>query len=428
MIATILTSMILSQEELNMGIYAINTKDHAIICDKRSNASLMPASTMKVITTAAALAILGEEERFQTHLEYDGSIDKEGVLHGNLYIRGGGDPSLGHNRIKGSLTSDALMQLWCQSVQSLGVKVVRGKVIENTSSWEKARAAPSWLWEDLGNYYGAGPSPLSFHENFYTLTFRPGKKVGDEAHILRMEPDEVGVLLENEVKTGPIGSGDQACIYGGENSFTQTVRGTIPMGVEEFSIRGAIPNPAAYLVRLFSKSLNQNGITILGENIKEEKEKKVFHTTSSPPVKEIVKWTNRNSINLYAEHLLKKMGEKKFGFGSFATGIQAVSDFLQENKLDLSGFHMADGSGLSRKNLVTAKLLVSVLELMKENKAFVDSLAVNKERIKAKSGYMTQTRASCGYSGDIVYAIIINQCLDKEIDQKLDRFLFELSR
>src|SRR5579872_5093701 len=161
-------------DHASVSAYAVNIKTGKVVMDENSDKSLMPASCVKAITTAAALQILGPEMRFQTDLEYDGTIDSEGTLQGNLYIRGGGDPCLGSDRIEGVLSWDKQIVCWADVVAKLGIKRIEGEVIGDSSRWEKALAPPCWMWGDLGNYYGAGASALTFHENLYTLTFKPG--------------------------------------------------------------------------------------------------------------------------------------------------------------------------------------------------------------------------------------------------------------
>ena len=108
-------------------------------------------------------------------------------------------------------------------------------------------AVPSWLWEDLGNYFGAGASALSFHENYYSVSLKPGKKVGDKTSVLLFDPPQKGLSFHNETTTGPEGSGDLSCIYGSEFSPLQYIRGKIPLGIDQFVVKGAIPDPANIL-------------------------------------------------------------------------------------------------------------------------------------------------------------------------------------
>ena len=142
-----------SIDHATLGIYALDSRTGEVLADTNSGLSLTPCSCMKIVTTAAALQILGAETRFKTHLEYSGTLDANHILHGNLYIRGGGDPCLGSDRISGSLSWEKQIAAWADAVEALGIVAIAGKVIGDASKWEKALAAPSWSWEDLGNYY-----------------------------------------------------------------------------------------------------------------------------------------------------------------------------------------------------------------------------------------------------------------------------------
>ncbi len=421
---------ILGEDHATMSIYAVQSDTGEVLIDKRSDLSLMPASCMKIVTTAAALHLLGEEYRFETHLEYDGVIDENKTLCGNLYIRGGGDPCLG----SGASTSfpwEKQIALWADAIQKLGIQRIEGKVIGDASKWETALAAPSWNWEDLGNYYGAGACALSFHENCYFLTFKPGNKAGERADILRTDPPLINLNLQNEVKTGPSGSGDGTCIYGSEYSPVQFVRGTIPAAVKEFTIRGAIPDPARTCADLLSKQLEERGIPILQKTIPQST-RVAFHTTYSPALKEIVHLINQNSVNLYAEHLLKKMGEVALGDGSTAAGTKAVTNFWRSQNIDLAGFHMADGSGLSRKNLITTKQLVSILLKMKKTDffpLFFESLPLKDGVMRAKSGSMAFVKGYAGYTGNIAFAVLFNQYPNhQKMNEEIGEVLADLNK
>lgn len=396
--------------------YAVDGQTGEVLLDDHSGKSLVPASCMKVVTTAAALHLLGPETRFCTTLEYDGNLDEQGVLHGNLYIRGEGDPCLGSERFA---PWHQQLDLWADAIEKLGVRRIEGAVIGDATAWEAQGAIGSWALEDTGNYYGASPSALSFHENSYSLTFQPGETVGSKTQILRLDPPIEGLTLHNEVLTGPVGSGDQACIF--DSGFShQCVRGTLPLGVPEFTIKGAIPNPAATCAHLLSCHLAFRGISSATTSLAPQP-RTPFHTTLSPPVKEIVYWTNQKSVNLYAEHLLRKMGN-----GSTSEGIRAVTAFLTASGIDLKGFHMVDGSGLSRQNCITAKQLVSILLLMKDSPLFLASLPQQSDGSVAKPGSMSRIRGLAGFKDNAVFAILINQTFDPDTRAKIHAALSSL--
>lgn len=409
-------------EHASISLYAVHMPSGKVLIDEDSDKSLSPSSSLKIFTTAAALHLLGPKAHFETTLEYDGSIDEKGVLHGNVYIKGGGDPCLGSERTSAANSWQMQIDLWADALQKAGIRNIEGSVIGDASLWEKALAVPSWLWEDIGNYYGVGASALTFHENYYTLYFKPGNAVGDKATIIKTVPEVPHLSFQNEVTTGPVGSGDQACIYGMEFFPVQYVRGTVPAGVSEFTIKGAIPDPAHFCAKILSKRLQERGISLTNRPLPLQQKRTALQTTLSPSLEEIVYWTNQKSVNLYAEHLLKKMGEAVEHEGSTAAGIKAITDFWKKQGIDLRGFNLADGSGLSRKNLVTTRQFVSVLCFMKKSPYFAEfykSLPQKTELIHAKSGFMSLARGYAGYAGDIAFALLINQCPDTKVSGKI---------
>jgi D-alanyl-D-alanine carboxypeptidase/D-alanyl-D-alanine-endopeptidase (penicillin-binding protein 4) len=397
-----------------LSIYAVDTKTNKVLLEENSDKNLIPASCMKIVTTAAALSLLGPDMCFETKLQYNGYIDENGILHGNIYIYGGGDPCLGSDRTPSSLSWKKQLAVFVLAIKNLGIKKIKGSVIGDSSKWERVGTIPSWESNDTGNYYGAGAYALSFHENFYTLTFEPGTFIGEETKIIRIDPKIPKMTIKNQVKTGPIDSGDLACIYGSEFSYERVAKGTVPAGIKEFSIKGSIPVPYLTVAELLLKALKANGILVEKKSIFKKK-RTTFHTTYSPPLKEIIHWTNQKSINLYAEHLLKAIGK-----GSTNNGIRTVKNWLTSEGIDLKGFKMADGSGLSKKNAISAKQLVSILLKMTASpyfQIFYDSLPTQKWNARAKSGTMTSVKGYAGFKKNLAFAFLINQniILDKTL-------------
>ena len=404
-------------------MYAIDSSSGQVLIDEHSELSLIPASCIKIVTTATALLLLTPDAQFQTQLEYDGIINQQGTLEGNLYIRGGGDPCLGSSRVPPSLGWKEQLLLWAQAVHERGIRSIAGRIIGDATLWEESLVLPGWAYEDVGNYYGIGASALTFHENLYSLTFEPGTAQGDKTNILRTEPPLSRLQFLNEVTTGAKGSGDRACIYGSEFSYKKRVSGTVPSGVEEFHIKGAMPNPAESCASLLKTVLTQRGIPVLDKEYTEVEPRTPFHTTYSPPIKEIISWTNKRSVNLYAEHLLKELGS-----GSTAAGIYVIKDFWKKAGVNLKGFHMEDGSGLSRQNCLTTKQLVEILLYVKKSPRFpifLHSLPTVCG-CKAKSGAMALIRGYAGFKGNVIFAVLVNQNLDPDIKRKLEDVLIDL--
>ncbi len=388
-----------------------------------SDFSLAPASCLKLFTTAAALDILGPAFRFETKLYYSGEISADGVLKGKLIIRGGGDPTLGSGRVKGALKLNVLMQSWVDAVTNAGIKTIDGAVIADDLLFNGASVPGNWLWIDLGNYYGAGISALSIHDNLYRLFLHPGKKEGAAVQVLRTEPQITELIFENQLRTGAPGSGDQAYIYRAPGSFHAVLRGTVPAGVKEFSIKGSLPQPALFCARLFTSALRKNGITVLKEAERlvqtgSYEKLNLFNTTLSPFLSEIVSVLNKRSVNLYAEQLLRMLSIKEKGDGSLEDGLRILKEFLIRKKVTNAGLHLEDGSGLSPNNLITTKMMVQLLKaeyISPDFKTFYESLSlagdsgdmgffkifgknsIIEKKCRIKSGYIQGVRSHSGY-------------------------------
>ncbi|MDN3507312.1 MAG: D-alanyl-D-alanine carboxypeptidase/D-alanyl-D-alanine-endopeptidase [Simkaniaceae bacterium] len=379
----------------------IDTMSGEAVLEKSSSDTMSPASCMKIVTTGAALGMLGRNYRFETKLMHDGLV-KDGILQGNLYIVGSGDPTLGDARYSGwkKQISD-----WQKALADFGIQKISGKVIGDASLWDENLIEPSWLVEDIGNYYGAGACALNFHCNSYTLTFRPGKNIGEITSIVETDPPNLGFTLENLVTTGPVNSGDQACIY----SHDMTVRGTIPAGVTTFSIRGALRDPANTCAMLLSRAVDAQ------EKPFPTSDRKLIHTHHSPPLYEIVKTTNQKSDNIYAEALFKACGKST-----------SITNYWKSMGIDTTSCIIADGSGLSLKNSLTPKALVAMLQTLRSNQDFVASLQTRKEGIQAKTGSSSTQACLAGYYNGKTFAIFTQNSGMKLTD--LDTFITTLNR
>ncbi|MBI4649513.1 MAG: D-alanyl-D-alanine carboxypeptidase/D-alanyl-D-alanine-endopeptidase [Bacteroidia bacterium] len=227
------------------GFYAIDVNTGEILVEFNPDLSMVPASVQKIITTAAALEILGKNFRFCTTLEYDGEIDENGTLNGNIFIRGGGDPALGSDRFKKHYFEPSFWDRWCDSIKRLGIKKINGSVIGDAGIFDEEVTPPTWAWGDIGNYYGASPSGLSVYENMYSIFLNSGPKAGDTTEIAGIEPEIPGLCFENYVKSADV-KDDEAFIYGAVYTNVCRIRGSIPKGQKRFEIKGSIPDPAFF--------------------------------------------------------------------------------------------------------------------------------------------------------------------------------------
>ncbi|MEM9990218.1 MAG: D-alanyl-D-alanine carboxypeptidase/D-alanyl-D-alanine-endopeptidase, partial [Bacteroidota bacterium] len=167
-------------ETLQAGAFSMTAIDIAsgeVIATYAPDKSLIPASSLKVITTATALSLLGADFQFKTELQYDGILEN-GVLNGNLYIKGYGDPTLASDQMKGATSLKPLMKTWAAAIQKAGIRQITGKIIGDDTYFDGVLAGDMWSWADLGNYYGAGAWGLNLHENFYYLDFQQVNQLG----------------------------------------------------------------------------------------------------------------------------------------------------------------------------------------------------------------------------------------------------------
>ncbi|MEM9079867.1 MAG: D-alanyl-D-alanine carboxypeptidase/D-alanyl-D-alanine-endopeptidase [Verrucomicrobiota bacterium] len=375
--------------------------------------ALIPASVQKALTTATALHLLGPDFTFQTRLYQSGQ---------NLIILGGGDPLLASTNLNVEFPA------WHQALLDAGLTEISGTLIADPSRFEDRTTPNQWLWGDLGNYYGAGPSGLNFHRNQYTLTFAPGP-IGSPARLLSTIPKPPGVTFDNHIRTGPSGSGDQGYVYGGPRRTLITLRGTIPTG-DNFQIKGALPDPPLLCLHAFKDYLEENNFPVA--NIKVQRnadriDETLLHTTTSPTLAKLIIPTNQKSINLNADSIFKALTPR----GTTTASTQAFRKLWQSKGLDLTGLDLHDGSGLSPQNLVTPAQITAILKATANSEhrdPFTRSLAVAgrsgtlrsfgrgtacENRIIAKTGSMTRVRSFAGYlrakSGKkFAFALLIN--------------------
>lgn len=413
--------------------------------------SLVPASIMKVITTATALEVFGPEYRFTTRLSYTGIIQND-TLFGDLQITGGGDPTLGSGYFP---ENNRFLEIWSEAIRRTNIRVIKGNLIVDGTIYESQSIPDTWIWEDMGNYYGAGASGISVFDNMYEIHLKSDIEAGKLTQLIRVTPEIPFLELKNEVMSSDQNS-DQAYVFGSPMDSKRIIRGTIPKNQPDFVVKASVPDPAVLLASEFRNSLTLKNITITGitkfEKFRSESAIQIS-VIQSPPLKDIIKVTNHESVNLFAEHLLKHLAFQKSGLGTTKNGCKFIKEFWQEKGLDMTGFYMNDGSGLSRFNSFTPQLVVNILNFMKTKSAhfatFYHSLpspgngtltVFNKENfpdenLRAKSGSMTRVRCYAGYlttiSGrQLSFAIMLNNFsgTQSETGRKIEELLVQLRK
>ena len=427
-----------------------------------------PASVLKTVATATALEILGDDYRFPTSLEYDGSI-KEGVLNGNLYIKGSGDPSLGSahfapDRNAYTPAKNKFVPEWIAALKKAGIRKIAGAVVSDERIFDTEGASIKWLREDMGNYYAPGSYGVSVFDNMYKLYLKSGA-AGSRPVVTGTEPELPGVCFTNYLKAAPVSS-DSAYIIGAPLAGERYLYGVVPANRERYVLKGDIPDPALFLAEYLTVCLEREGIAVGKEptcyRIESEAgrwktvERKTIVTTYSPTLKEIAGVTNHVSHNLFADALVKTVGlqyipRKNEVISSFGRGVRVVAAHWDRKGLDVFPLRMHDGSGLAPADKVSAEFIADLLVYMATKsdyaEAFIESLPQAgiegsvrnflkgsglQGKARLKSGGITGVRSYAGYitkdGKRYAVAVFSNNyaCSMSEMTKGLEKLLLQL--
>ena len=299
--------------------------------DKNSRVGMVPASCLKVVTSVVAMDLLGKDYSYKTVLSYNGTI-KNGVLDKPLYLSASGDPTLGSWRWKHTNRQSVMNKIF-QSVQQAGITSFPG-IIVDVSAWGSQTIPNGWVWEDIGNYYGAGCSALNWNENQFDILLKPGKKIGDKVEIISKNTAGKERLV-SELTTASKGSGDQAYAYYSLDNSNIYLRGTIPLGTESFSIKAAAANGVSHFAESVQAEIKKSGSTDSVFIIACSEACAAFTSSTavpictfeSPGLDSINYWFLKKSINLYGEALVKSIGFEISKSGTTDSGISVIRDF-----------------------------------------------------------------------------------------------------
>jgi D-alanyl-D-alanine carboxypeptidase/D-alanyl-D-alanine-endopeptidase (penicillin-binding protein 4) len=396
----------------SLSFIVADATDGSIIFAAQPQLGMVPGSTLKVITSATALSVLGENYRFKTEVSYQGTITN-GVLKGNIIIKGSGDPTLGSDRYA-STTKNVIYAKILDALKQAGIKKITGEIIADDAIWDSQSLPDGWIWQDIGNYYGASTNAVCWGENEFDVNFSPAVTIGKPVSMLNEKQIYPFLKLVNEVNTGSSGSGDQ--VYGYSSPYHDFIylRGTYAQNLKK-TIRFALPDAAlamAYDVHVF---LNQNGIQSLGFNtsrrlqlqfITIKETPKILLTLESPKLSDIIYQFNQKSLNLYGEQLLRVMSPDN----SIAKGLTFIKNFWKNKGLASASLNIYDASGLSPANRVSAKAMVEVLLAAKKESWFntyLNSFPIY-NNMKMKSGTIGDVLCYTGYHENMCFTIMVN--------------------
>jgi D-alanyl-D-alanine carboxypeptidase/D-alanyl-D-alanine-endopeptidase (penicillin-binding protein 4) len=435
----------------SLSIQIIDLDNDSSLASYHEYASLMCASTAKLFSTSSALKILGNNYQAQTRFYTNGYVDSLGILRGDLWIRGGGDVSLGSKYFNDEGNEFNFMHDWLDSLKNNGLKGIDGRLITDGSEFGYAGVPDGWGWSDMGNYYGVGASGINFFDNTLKYYFKTGKP-GESVQFIGTNPVIDDLFFQHDILAENIRK-DYSYIYGSPYSKVRFGHGSLPAYKDSFCVKGSMPDPEMQLAIEFGRYLEDSSFNI-SKGVFANRflpEKSVHYDSlnhlfsySGKSVIDIVNKTNLYSVNLYAEGLLNLLGYYYTGKGSTNSGISTVYR-LWRNKVSAAGLSLKDGSGLSRKNAVSSSHFCQLLKAIYSSDIYADfkgslSVAGNKgtmkyvcrrqkgeNRIFAKSGTLSNVKAYSGYvqteSGkNLAFALIANNfnCSKSQIVNKME--------
>jgi D-alanyl-D-alanine carboxypeptidase/D-alanyl-D-alanine-endopeptidase (penicillin-binding protein 4) len=393
-----------------------------VLFEHHARRSFIPASSLKTVTTATALEILGPEFRFQTELRATAPMT-EGVIEGDLVIVGGGDP----------LLSLAHVKAWAAELKSRGLVRVKGRVVGDGRLFPGTIFADFWNWGDIGNAYGSAVSGLNLEHNRYEAVFDAGDKEGAPARFVKAYPDVAGVQWINEVLTGAAGSGDGVVIHGGERTGVIHLRGSAPLGMEGFVVGGAVPDPERFAAHHLREALVAAGVSVEGaavsvHSLAQQAEPlpqaaNTLITHQSDSLLDLITSIHATSDNHETECLYRLLGVR---------AKKAPDDVVREHWLGrglvFEGLRMVDGCGLARADFIRPIDLAKLQYLAAHGPhgdAYKKSLLSKEDgSLRWKGGAMSGVRTVTGYvvgasDEELCFAFMANHYSDEDAVSKL---------
>jgi D-alanyl-D-alanine carboxypeptidase/D-alanyl-D-alanine-endopeptidase (penicillin-binding protein 4) len=428
--------------DARIGVLVVAQDDGRVLYERRADRALTPASNQKILTAIAALSAFGPTHQFVTQIYADAPPDAEGGVD-VLAIRGGGDPSL---------TSEQYWRL-AANLRLLGIRKIRNGLLLDASAFDGERWHPSW-GQTSARAYHAPVAALSANYGAFSATVEPGAKPGDAVRVL-LDPPVSHLRLHNRAKTGNSKARRNLAVdrmrSGGVEEVV--VSGTVRAASKSKAYHRSVLDPVRYAGSVFRAQLEANGIAVEGKNrLGAVPESMVLlDEFKGKSLADAVQLFLKYSNNTMGEMLVKALGVRSVGVGSWSTGIAAVREELERLGIDVAGLSIVDGSGLSYENRVTPRALVSALSVAKASfdfgPEFIAALPIAAadgtlekrtegaaNRLRAKTGLLTRVTTLSGYavSADgrpLVFSILVNGFSggDEAAMAAVDRFASQLT-
>lgn len=411
-----------------VGVCAV-TLDGDTLAFHNGNGLFVPASNMKLVTTASAISSLGADYRYRTCIAVSGEV-RDSVLYGNVFIVGGGDPTIAY---PGS--PEKVFTSWMNMLSAAGIRKIEGKVVGDGGFFPGMKEHPTWELADTGTYYGTGTSGLQFAGNTLNFKVAPGQCPGDSIAVEQSFPATPWMNFSYDCTTGEKGTGDQLYLYTADYSENAVLRGTYACGKKPKVVGCSNKFPELTCAREFALFLESHGISADGFAAGATPEDAVkLGETLSAPLREIIVPLNKDSDNFLAETVFRTMGRELAGDAGYDSCTRVEKSVLDSIGVSGDGnFVIVDGSGLSSKDFISPAIICRILRHMLEKDssgAFLNSLpragidgTVSsflpglpdevRHSFHLKSGSMGGVRAYSGYylpknGTPVIFSVIIN--------------------
>jgi len=422
---------------------------------RNSGTLVMPASNMKLLTLAVAADRLGWDYRYETRLEATGPID-QGVLHGDLVVVGGGDPTIA----PADAAPSPVFAEWIDALRQAGISRVDGRIVGDDRLFEGAGLGPGWSWDYLAAGYAAPTSALSYNTNQVALQIAPGAVAGDPASI-DVLPAGHGLFVENEVTTGAAGAPASVDLIRMPGDARLVVRGAVPAGGGPVARSAAVDEPAKFFAESFRLAVEAAGIPVrdgawaVGDLAAPPADagRTVLARHLSAPLSEFAGPFMKASVNFDSEMLVRTIGLVATNHGTTTAGRDAERLTLEAWGVPPDAVVIADGSGLSRYNFVSADAVVAVLTHVWQDDrlrdpfvaalpvAGVDGTLASRMRgtalagrVEAKTGTIANVRALSGFletssGGHLAFSAIVNNFTapSADVDAIVERALLKIA-
>jgi serine-type D-Ala-D-Ala carboxypeptidase/endopeptidase (penicillin-binding protein 4) len=419
----------------NWGVVIQSLKSGEYFYKRNEDKFFVPASNLKLFTTAAGLLLLGPNYRFLTKIWTNG-YNSGSTLYGDLVIQGRGDPTISGRLYNNDI--NYVFDTWIDSLAELGIDKIKGNIIGDDNLFDDIGLGEGWAWDYETDWYAAQSSAISYNDNCIDLSVYYDLK--NDSVVVRQNPYLRNIVVLNNVKPAVDGEQTRIDVYRERGTNVINVYGRMKKGTDTLVTYSTVRNPTLFTIQAFKNRLESMGIRVNGyamdiddyDRKLEYDKMTLMFTGYSKELSEIIKVINKNSQNFFAEQLLKAIGLEINGFGSAEKGISAIKELFGEIGMNPDNIVMVDGSGLSNLNMITPKQVVELLKYMYSNKEmfpyFYNSLPIAgidgslgqrmkgttaENVVRAKTGFISHVRSLSGYAvtGDnepIAFSMIAN--------------------